>query len=459
MTGAGLPLRARPVVAGLVAGLVAVGLIVVGVAGCSKSDDDRSKAAGRPGSSFPQRQAEVERVLARHAGDAARATLDTAGGRSWPLPAVGAKAAVRCRVVAVPAPRDPAALIDALREPLAAAGAGVLWQEPLGRGAWRLDVGLPGQPTHTLALVPPNLIDAVRWSVAVEDPQWRELVDGPGPLVALVIDDWGQRLGGPPAEILDVSVPLTLAVLPGLPRSREIAALATPLVLPAVAAAADTTGVSGEARRRRRAAGCPVEVRLTPAAVTTTARREIFLHLPMQPLGSPGADPGPDALLIGMEAAAVVERLDRALRSVPGASGVNNHMGSAATADPALMGTLMAELSRRGLRFLDSLTSPRSVAWQAARSAGVPALRNRLFLDVDHQDEAAITARLAELIAVARARGQAVGIGHPHAATAAVLARELPRYAAEGVRFVTVSELIALRPVGASRTGETTDGR
>jgi polysaccharide deacetylase 2 family uncharacterized protein YibQ len=123
------------------------------------------------------------------------------------------------------------------------------------------------------------------------------------------------------------------------------------------------------------------------------------------------------------------------------------------------MGTLMAELSRRGLRFLDSLTSPRSVAWQAARSAGVPALRNRLFLDVDHQDEAAITARLAELIAVARARGQAVGIGHPHAATAAVLARELPRYAAEGVRFVTVSELIALRPVGASRTGETTDGR
>jgi hypothetical protein len=449
-----LSLGARRVVAGLVASV----LIVVGVAGCSNNDDNRTEAVGRSGLSYQQRQEEVERVLAQLWADTARATVDVAADRSWPLPSVGATAAVRCRVISVRAPLEPAALLDSLRESLVAVGAGVLWQEPLGRGAWRLDVGSPGQPTHTLALVPPALIDAVRWSTMVEDPQWRILADAPGPLVALVIDDWGQRLGGPPAAILAVPVPLTLAVLPGLPRSREIAALATPLVLP-VAAVADTVGASGESRRRRLSAGCPVEVCLAPAAATTTARREIFLHLPMQPLGSPGTAPGPDALLIGMEAGAVVERLDRALRSVPGASGVNNHMGSAATADPALMGVLMDELSRRGLRFLDSLTSPRSVAWQAARSAGVPALRNRLFLDVDHRDEAAITARLAELVAVARARGQAVGIGHPHAATAAVLARELPRYAAEGVRFVTVSELIALRPLGAGRSGETADGR
>lgn len=451
----------RPVaVAGrVIAGLVVAVLVVVGVAGCSKRDDDRSGPADRSGSSYRQRQAEVERVLTLLTGEAARAALDSAGGRFWPLPLAGAAATVRCRVVTVPAPMDPAALVDRLREPLAAVGAGVLWQEPLGGGAWRVDVGPPGQPTHTLALVPPHLIEAVRWSAAVEDLPWRTLAEASGPLVALVIDDWGQRTGGPSADILALPVPLTLAVLPGLPRSREIAALATPLVLPNAAAAADTTDASDASRRSRQAAGCPVEVSLSTAAVSATARREIFLHLPMQPLGYPGTDPGPDALLIGMEAEAVIVRLDQALQSVPGARGVNNHMGSAATADPALMGTLMEELGRRGLRFLDSLTSPHSVAWQAARSAGVPALRNRLFLDVDHQDEAAITASLEALVAVARARGQAVGIGHPHAATAAVLARELPRYAAAGVRFVTVSELIALHPAGAGRTRETADGR
>lgn len=231
--------------------------------------------------------------------------------------------------------------------------------------------------------------------------------------VALVIDDLGQRLGGPVDAILGLPVPLTLAVLPGLPRSREVAALAT-----SSTATAGSTAVG-------------------PA-------RELFLHLPMQPVDYPATDPGPDALLVGLEAGEVVARLDRALAAVPGARGVNNHMGSAATADPVLMTVLMDALRARELRFLDSLTTPHSIAWRTARAAGVPCLRNRLFLDAEPADEAAIAARLAELVAIARRTGQAVGIGHPHPATAAVLAREVPRYVAEGVRFVTVSELMAV---------------
>jgi polysaccharide deacetylase 2 family uncharacterized protein YibQ len=179
----------------------------------------------------------------------------------------------------------------------------------------------------------------------------------------------------------------------------------------------------------------------------------------MQPLDYPATNPGPGALLVGLDPAEVILRLDTALASVPGARGVNNHMGSAATADPALMATLMGALGERGLLFLDSLTTPHSVAWREARAAGLPVLRNRLFLDVDHLDEAAISARLAELVGVARASGQAIGIGHPHAATAAVLARELPDYMAAGVRFVTVSELLALRPPVAAREPEAAHAR
>ena len=227
-----------------------------------------------------------------------------------------------------------------------------------------------------------------------------------GARVALVVDDLGQRLGGADAALLDLPVPLTLAVLPGLPHSRAIAARA------AAHAGRDDPG-----------------------------RRELYLHLPMQPEGYPQVDPGPDALLVGLAPGEVEARLDRALSSVPGAVGVNNHMGSAATADTLLMAALMAALEARGLRFLDSLTTPRSVAWRAARAVGVPCSRNRLFLDVEPHDESAISARLAELVAVARRSGQAIGIVHPHAASAAVLAREIPRYRDEGVHFVTVSEL------------------
>lgn len=242
--------------------------------------------------------------------------------------------------------------------------------------------------------------------------------------VALVIDDLGQRLGGADGQLLELPVPLTVAVLPGRPHSQAIAAR--------VGAGAG----QGEA-----------------------ARRELYLHLPMQPEGYPQVDPGPDALLVGLEPGEVAARLERALSSVPGAIGVNNHMGSAATADTLLMAALMTALRARGLHFLDSLTTPHSVAWRAARQAGVPWARNRLFLDVDHTDEAAVSARLSELVAVARRSGQAIGIAHPHAASAAVLAREIPRYQEEGVSFVTVSELTVTPAATVTQTTGAGDDR
>jgi uncharacterized protein len=267
----------------------------------------------------------------------------------------------------------------------------------------RVDTGAAAAPAD----VPDrHLATAPAAEPAVESSPAAAAVAG-GPRVALVIDDLGQRVTGPDAALLALPVPLTLAVLPGRPHSRAVAALA-----------AGRPGSDGQ------------------------SQRDLFLHLPMEPQGYPGIDPGPGALLVGQAPAEVAARLEQGLASVPGAIGVNNHMGSAATADTLLMEALMSELASRGLRFLDSLTTPHSVAWQAARRAGVPCARNRLFLDVDHTDEDAVSARLAELVAVARRSGQAIGIAHPHPATAAVLTREIPLYVEDGVRFVTVSELM-----------------
>jgi polysaccharide deacetylase 2 family uncharacterized protein YibQ len=123
-------------------------------------------------------------------------------------------------------------------------------------------------------------------------------------------------------------------------------------------------------------------------------------------------------------------------------------MGSAATADAPTMAALMQELRRRGLFFVDSQTSDRSVAYAEAARAGIPVLRNRIFLDHDEPEPAVMLQRLSTLVDVARARGFAVGIGHPHALTARILATEIPRLQAEGIRFLTVSELLALQAAG-----------
>jgi polysaccharide deacetylase 2 family uncharacterized protein YibQ len=296
------------------------------------------------------------------------------------------------------------------------------------------------QPVAPAASTAPALVGSLATASAVAER---------GPLVAIIVDDWGQALTGPQAVILALPQPLTLAVLPCLPHSAEIAALATRLDLPV--AGADPARAAGGVP--------PSPVGATARPIPATARREIFLHMPMLPIDYPESDPGEPFLETGLDPAEVERRLARSLATVPGARGVNNHMGSAATADPELMSVFMAGLARRHLLFVDSLTSPASVAYAVARRAGVPALRNRIFLDVDRTSEEAIAGNLAALVAAARAQGSAVGIAHPYIATADVLARELPRYEAEGVRFVTISELMVRTSSAAVGEGGVARGR
>ena len=112
----------------------------------------------------------------------------------------------------------------------------------------------------------------------------------------------------------------------------------------------------------------------------------------------------------------------------------------------------MAVLAERDLFFVDSLTSSRSVGAEQARAHGLPTVENRIFLDVDNDDPRRIRANLDRLVEAARRTGFALGIGHPHPATADVLAREIPRLRRDGVRFVTVSEFLALRAAARERS-------
>ena len=75
-----------------------------------------------------------------------------------------------------------------------------------------------------------------------------------------------------------------------------------------------------------------------PAARTLAqAGKEVILHLPMEPDGYPQVRPGPGVIVREQSESEIAEIFSRDLASVPGAVGVNNHMGSAATADPRVM--------------------------------------------------------------------------------------------------------------------------
>ena len=168
--------------------------------------------------------------------------------------------------------------------------------------------------------------------------------------------------------------------------------------------------------------------------------KEVLLHLPMEPRQYPQMRPGPGVVLRSQTEDEIARTLESDLDSVPGAVGVNNHMGSAATADPRVMRAVVGVLARRGLFFLDSRTTGATVAREAAKEGRVRAVSRRVFLD-DVATEPAVTRQVAELVASAREEGFAVAIGHPYPATLAVLERELPRLAGRGVRIVPVGDL------------------
>jgi polysaccharide deacetylase 2 family uncharacterized protein YibQ len=196
---------------------------------------------------------------------------------------------------------------------------------------------------------------------------------GKSVLVAIVIDDLGQDLK-PAQEILALPSRITFAVMPGLPQSKKVAELA-------------------------RQNG-----------------REVLLHLPME-YRSRNGKPAPGMLRSDMTPADFLSTLSADIESVPGAIGVNNHEGSALTENKEAMVFLMDGLRDRNLIFLDSLTSPRSVAYATARDFGLKAAKRDVFLDNDSTNPASVRKQLDELERIARERGRAIGIGHPHPVT------------------------------------------
>jgi polysaccharide deacetylase 2 family uncharacterized protein YibQ len=217
------------------------------------------------------------------------------------------------------------------------------------------------------------------------------------PRIALIIDDLGYDLDSA-KSLLDLQLALNLAVLPKAPFTKKIA----------------------EAAQRKRC--------------------EVILHLPMEPENHPNVDAGPGALLTRMSEHEIRALLEEHLQVVPGARGVNNHMGSRFTRSEAKMGILLSELKERGLFYVDSRTTNRTVALDVARRLGVAAAERSVFLDNELTHEA-MSFQLQRLLAIGRHSGKAVGIAHPHPETVRFLRKSLPLLKAEA-EVVRVSEIV-----------------
>ena len=167
---------------------------------------------------------------------------------------------------------------------------------------------------------------------------------------------------------------------------------------------------------------------------------EIILHMPMETENC--LSDGPCELKISMSAKKMKETLRGAMKSVPYAAGLSNHMGSMFTADSGAVARLMKALEGSNLYFIDSRTDVNSCALETARAKGLPSLRRDVFLDVDMQPGEVVFDRFQQLVYLAMTRGYAVGVGHCHEETLKAMKKFLSSGLANEVELVTPSQII-----------------
>lgn len=197
------------------------------------------------------------------------------------------------------------------------------------------------------------------------------------PLAAIIIDDMGYRqVEG--EKLLSLDMKLSFAFLPFAPHAESLL-------------------------QKARTRGC-----------------DILLHLPMEAT-DPKWDPGPGTLYIWMRRLALQAHLEKDLKAVPMAIGINNHMGSRFSEDREAMQTVLEFARAKGLFYMDSLTSSGSVGHSLAKKMGVPSGTRDFFLDND-ADKSKIIKQLESFVRFAEKHGEAIGIAHPKKETIAALA-------------------------------------
>lgn len=242
---------------------------------------------------------------------------------------------------------------------------------------------------------------------ASERRQYSETKIESSPVVSVCVDDFGFFRNKLVKELLEIDIPITVSIIPNLEYSQSIALMAA------------------------------------------SAGKDVICHLPMEPEAGRGDGGEIPLVRVDMAGQDIEKAAIEALETVPGAIGMSNHMGSRATADRAVMKAVLGVCKDKGLFFFDSMTTPRSVVKEVARIMAVPCASNDIFLD----NEGDVRENMQKLLSIAARRGEAIGIVHVKPGTPGDLRWMSDRAQEEGIKMISLRELIARRTALSAQGG------
>ncbi|MGM9987374.1 MAG: divergent polysaccharide deacetylase family protein [Bacillaceae bacterium] len=218
--------------------------------------------------------------------------------------------------------------------------------------------------------------------------------------LAIVIDDFGNN-GKGTNNMFQLPIPLTVAVMPFLPNSKEEAIKAHQL------------------------------------------GKEVIIHLPMESISANPNWYGPRPILTSMSDEEIKAILYDAINEIPFAVGINNHMGSKATADERIMRVILSICKEKGFFFLNSRTNASTVAQDIAKNLHVPYLENELFFD-HYTSYSHVTNQANLLLKKLDEDQQVIIIGHvgsPGEITSSVIKNYISQFQ-QKAEIVTLSQLL-----------------
>ena len=217
--------------------------------------------------------------------------------------------------------------------------------------------------------------------------------------LSIIIDDFGYFSGELLQEFLALDKNINFSILPELPHSQEVMQKAY------------------------------------------NQGRETMIHMPMEPISYPQNDPGKNAIFVNLSEKEIKKRVKKYIKNLPLCIGANNHMGSLAMQHKNVLIPIMDILKEKGLFFVDSRTTPKTVGYELAQEMDIPTYIIDSFLDTGTFPDR-VTAKTNRLLELAKSQNEIVVISHCTPKSLEELKQILRNIEDKNFKLVPISDIV-----------------